>query len=289
VKNMKATSECPRTPRKERLGVAVLLAWAVLSMLVDMSLAQAQSCRVGPIVGFYYPPDGATDVSRTTPLVDPLNLPDQALGEGSSSLEPEREWLFEEGANTSWVPVEPVPGMCSLVFLPVEPLKPNQRYELRTDSGEAYNPFVTGEEAGGPELSVEVGPDLDPSEVLEVEVEASRPVVVVALGYAFPYDENRPTRSGHQTEFVALDSGKLRSSVGIPEEGVTATFVGVEGQVTDVSVTNDRPPEETEADSDDEGGCTCALRRTRQRSLSWGVLAAMGLVLTARRRRRGRW
>jgi hypothetical protein len=285
---MKATSERPRVTERHTVAGRLLpaLISAVVCMLVGTSLAQAQCGGEG--LGTLYPPADATGVSRTTPLVNDQALPDMLSGQ-IPTVEPGTELLFEAGTDT-WVRAQSLSMWCPVVFLPAEPLKPNQRYEFKTLSGEAYNPFVTGEEEGGPALSIQVGPDLDPSEMLEIEVESSRPVVMVLLNYSYPRDpESAPSyRSGPQVRFVPLESGRLRTNYSVPED-LDALFVGVEGQVTEVSVTNDRPPEETEADSDDEGGCTCGLCRTRQRSLSWGVLAAMGLVLTARRWRRGRW
>jgi hypothetical protein len=289
---MKARSQSCCIGGGHGLPVRLLLSavFALGCMVANAPSAQAQTCRGDALSALTYPSDGAIDVSLTTPFINSQNMPDVTLGEPPPQ-EPDRELLFEAGAD-AWVRAETLSSACPVVFLPVEPLKPNQWYEFRSVSGETTASFLTGDEEGGPALSIQVGPDLDPSEMLEMEVESSRPVVVVLLSYSYPYDVNGSTyRAGLQLEFTTLESGRLRVSHSIPE-AATATFVGAEGQLSSyVTIINDRPPEETEADADDKegGGCTCALCRTRQGSLCWGVLAAMGLVLAAGRRRRRRW
>ena len=199
-----------------------------------------------------WPSDGATDVSRWTPVLRPENFDIQSADYCQ------------------------VPGLqdvslrgCGELLIPATPFRPNCTYTV--DLYGAVEHFTTGESDEQPELLVDISEDQDPGENMQLDVTFSQPPVI------------RIEEKGPWIDVFAHE-GAAQTPLPLSGNHATVTYVGAQGQVVELEVEGIAPPE------DDEGGCICQAAATPRRvpALPLSMLFSAGVAVTAASRRRRR-
>ncbi len=195
-----------------------------------------------------YPLDGATGLSRWTPVI--------VHGRGSSlSVTDEAGGGVEAQSTPSFT--------CVNVFIPKTSLEPNHTYTVQADYSETT--FTTGDSLERPELTVDVGEDQDSSQRLVVDIHFSQdPLLVI--------------KDANEQQWVSDVAGtdwQLTSS----DNTVNLSVIGVEGQVVTTHVEGTWIREEEE----DEKHSSCAVAPAAKSPKSTLLLILAALLAAAGR------